>query len=177
MSEMSEFESRISAALERIGRAVAVVEERAVSDPQETGLLSEEMEAEIARLRDALADEEEHRLALEAELLQGGAPQDTDGPALQAENKMLRDQIGALDIEIQRLVAANEALRSNVASLRAAHAGGLSDARLVNASLEAELEALRAERSAERAELDAVLADLHRLTEADDVDTNTTEEM
>ena len=57
----------------------------------------------------------------------------------------------------------NEELRGSNGKLREANAQGLADADLVNTAMISELEALRAERAAHRAEIDEMLATLEPL--------------
>ena len=57
----------------------------------------------------------------------------------------------------------NAELRDSNGKLRAANAQGLADAGLVNGAMASELEGLRAEREAQRAEIDEVLATLEPL--------------
>jgi len=73
------------------------------------------------------------------------------------------DKIGEIEAKIanlQSLRAANAQLRESNAALRAAHAAGVSDPEAINASLQAELDALRAARDADRDEVAAVLAEI-----------------
>ncbi len=56
--------------------------------------------------------------------------------------------------------AVSEKLRQSNQSLREANASAVADPELVNASLQTEVEVLRAARSADRAEIDDILATL-----------------
>lgn len=82
-----------------------------------------------------------------------------------AELEDLRGRIDALEAGADKLREANRQLRSNNAALREAHSAGLPDADLINAGLQAELDALAAVRAADRAELDGVLAALRPMLE------------
>ncbi len=68
-----------------------------------------------------------------------------------------------LDGELQSLRKANEQLRDNNKALREANEAGVAEPHLINKSMLAELEGLRAARAADRAEADLVMADLERL--------------
>ena len=68
-----------------------------------------------------------------------------------------------IDADLQGLRETNEALRDVNAKLRAANANGLGDAKLIEDGAAAELEALKAARSADRAEIEAVLGALEPL--------------
>lgn len=82
-----------------------------------------------------------------------------------SEIEDLRNRIDALEAGADKLREANRQLRSNNAALREAHSAGLPDADLINAGLQAELDALVAVRAADRAELDGVLAALRPILE------------
>ena len=64
---------------------------------------------------------------------------------------------------MDQLRHANAQLRTNNSALRDAHASGVTDPEMINAGLSAELEALKATRAADRAEIDSVLAALKPL--------------
>jgi len=69
----------------------------------------------------------------------------------------------ALDGELQRLRRAAEDLRASNLQLREALAAGIAEPHLINKAMLAELETLRATRSVEIAQADAVLASLEPL--------------
>jgi cell division protein FtsB len=72
-------------------------------------------------------------------------------------------RIDALTRENQRLRAANAGLRESLALLEDQIAQGAVDPGSIDRALRAELEALRADRAAEVAELDGILAELKPL--------------
>lgn len=166
MSEISDFEARITAALERIGRAVAVAEERAeaateaASDAPAGGIASAEAEAEIARLHDALEEEKSANSQLEERVKAIHDRQESHVAALEDEVETLRRQLMDHDREMQKLRHVNTQLRDNNAALRAANAEGVGDAGLIDAGLHAEVEALRVARASDVTELDAILTEL-----------------
>ncbi|WP_417263630.1 hypothetical protein [Celeribacter sp.] len=166
MSEISDFEARITAALERIGRAVAVAEERAeaateaASDAPVGGIASEAAEAEIARLHDALEEEKTVNSQLEERVKVIHDRQESHVAALEVEVETLRRQLMDHDREMQKLRHVNTQLRDNNAALRAANAEGVGDAGLIDAGLHAEVEALRVARESDVTELDAILTEL-----------------
>lgn len=159
MSEISELEARIGAALERIGRAVAVVEDRADS-PAEGGIATEEMVAEIGRLNEALEHEREANQGFEARVKAIHERQEGHVAALEQEVAELRRQLSDHDHEMQRLRGVAERLRDNNAALREANAQGLGDAALIDAGLREEIEALKAARASEAAEVAAIVDEL-----------------
>jgi DNA repair exonuclease SbcCD ATPase subunit len=175
MSDIEELQGRIAGALDRIARGLDRQAERPAAtggEAAETPAAAQEEQtgpsaapetaagadpAEIARLRQALEDEQ---LAVEqwkernARLKQ---QRDKFKAEIEAEQGRGAQSVGKLDTELQALRAANQQLRENNARLREANAAGLADAELVNAGLQAELEALRAAYAADRAETEAVM--------------------
>ena len=70
-----------------------------------------------------------------------------------------------LDAQINRLRASNADLRDMTAQLRSAAADGAVNAELINRAALAEVEALAAQRSADAAEMDAIITELKPLIE------------
>jgi len=140
MSEIAELEGRITAALDRISVGLSRLAETG------DGGLAEELAAE----REANAQLEERVRAIKEK-------QETMVASLQQEVSMLRDSVGAIDSDLQRLRSVNAELRATNAALRTANAEGLADAGLVNEALAAEVEALRALEAGNRAEIDRAL--------------------
>ncbi|PZX14661.1 hypothetical protein [Celeribacter halophilus] len=175
MSEISDFEARITAALERIGRAVAVAEERAETIAAEAagGIASEELEAEIARLRDALDEEKAANSQLETRVKAIHERQETHVAALETEVETLRRQLADHDREMQKLRLVNTQLRENNTALREANAEGLGNADLIDSGMRAELEALKVTRAADVTELDAILTELRVVMARQQQDTET----
>ncbi len=79
---------------------------------------------------------------------------------LEARLASLSQQVDAQGIESQRLRMVNVQLREALRGLREALTDGIADAGQINRALQAEVEALRAARQGEAAELDALLAAL-----------------
>jgi hypothetical protein len=75
-------------------------------------------------------------------------------------------RITALDLEVQRLRTASDQLRQSNAALRAANEEGVGEPHLINASMMAELEALRAGRAVDVAEASSIISALMPLLEA-----------
>ena len=146
MSDISEFERRITAALDR---AQTVLEKLDTGEGGDTASLTAELEAE----RVANQQLEERVRAIKEK-------QETMVAGLEAEVIRLKDSVRARDKEMRRVQAVNAELRASNAALREANAQGLADAELVNEAMGSELDELRAQRVAERAEIDEVLATL-----------------
>ncbi|EEX15435.1 conserved hypothetical protein [Citreicella sp. SE45] len=126
-----------------------------------------EAAAEIARLRDALDEEkmansqlEERVKTLRSRLEEAqaapAAPMVSDA-ALMERVEAQRESMAALDAEMQRLKTANDMLRKTCEEMRGALQDNVGEPHLVNKAMLAELEALRAARAAEEAEIRAVL--------------------
>lgn len=159
MGDITEYESRITAALDRIAKGLDGLEV-----PQSGP--SEEAEAEITRLTQALEDERTVTAQLE-ERIKGIKDKLEDRVSgMEAALEEARASVTAVDTELQQLREVNEKLRESNVALRDANAEGLADAELINASLMAEVEALRAGREADAAEMGAVLTQLDAILEA-----------
>ncbi len=147
MDDISEFQRRIVAALDRAGQALDQL------GSGEGGGGSEELAAELEAERVANRQLEERVRAIKEK-------QETTVARLEDQVSDLRDALAARDAEVQRMRKVNDALRETNASLRDANAQGLAEPELVNAAMMSELDALRAQRTAERAEIEEILATL-----------------
>lgn len=165
MQDLQELERRISLALDRIARGVEALDGLTLlpqttdaPEPQAPAAdplalrLAEELQVE----RDANAQLQERLRVLHDRQAAGSAP-------LEARIEALTAQIDAQGIELGRMKSTNVQLRETIRALREASERGVSDPHLVNKSLQAELDALRAARAAEVAELDGILAELKPL--------------
>lgn len=156
MSQIEELQSRITAAMERIGTGVETLSERKARvepDPAVQEQLDEERVV-TAQLQERLARiKARHEEQLEQM-----------GKDLTAQT----DAMARLDMDLQRLRQANDKLRESNAALRAANAEGLADADLINSAMLAELDALRASQAADAAERIGVLSRLDALLAVDD---------
>lgn len=148
LEEIDAFQQRINAALDRLGHGLETLSSGAAPS------------SELDELRQALEDEKTANSQLE-ERLKAQAAKRT---ALEEEIEALREQnaesASRLDSELQSLRRANRQLRDNNTALREANTTGVGEPHLINKSMMAELEALRAERNADRAETSAILASL-----------------
>jgi len=145
MSDISELERRLAAALERIGQALD----------------------QGGSVQSALDDEKVANAALEERVRALKERQDTQVAKLTARAESHQEQLLKLDAELQQLRASNVQLREMNTKLRQAITDGLSS-ELYDAAVAAEVDALAAQRSADAAEVDAILAELKPLiAEAD----------
>lgn len=151
MAEIAELESRITAALDRImagvGAMSAVRAQPAQTgdDPQVAGLL-----AQLAEEKTVTAQLEERVRALKDR-------QDGQMANLKAREEQGRARLASVDRDIQKLRQANAELRANNVKLREALATGIAEPELINKAMAAELDALRALRAADAAEVDLVI--------------------
>lgn len=159
MSQIDELERRLTAALERIGSGVEAMRASASEAAPVVDA------GELADLKTALEDEKLANAQLEERLKSIHRKNDARIAALETDLSDRSAAMQALDGELQRLRAANAQLRENNAALRDANAEGVAEPHLINNSLRAELEALRATRAADIAEADAILGALGPIVE------------
>lgn len=126
-------------------------------------------EAEIARLNEAL-DEERFNVSQLHERLRAARQKEAvleqeAGAKAAFETEIARQShlLEQQSVEMGRLKAAVTALRNELRHLREASLQGSVDVDMINASMVAELEAMRAERAAEAVELRELLAALDPL--------------
>jgi len=150
MSQIEELQGRLAAALDRIGQGLDRGEDEGAG-AQELEALRRDLEDErIAneQLRERVKTLRKRRDKLEAEL--------EEARAVTAEAHA--ESMSALEGEFEGLRAANAKLRETNAKLREANAAGVGEPHLINNAMMAELEALRAAQSADRAEARADLS-------------------
>jgi chromosome segregation ATPase len=161
MSEIEQLESRIAAAMERIGSAVDRLAEAAAAPPPEPEIDPEELTA----LRTQLEEERTANAQLEARVQAIRDRQETRVAELHREVDEQKAALAQLDAEVQGMRRVARQLRENNAALRQANEQGVGDPDLIDAGMRAEVEALRAERATESAEVAAILAVLGPLAE------------
>ncbi|MDE0850360.1 hypothetical protein [Yoonia sp.] len=152
MSNVTELEQRISVAMDRIEKGLGDMAEQT---PAVDGAA---LEAQLEDERSANAQLEERVKALKER-------QDTKISELEARVSFQRDQMAALDTELQRLRASSADMREVNAQLRIAATDGVAEPELINRAMMAEVEALSAQRASESAEVDAILQELKPLIE------------
>lgn len=175
MDDIAELERRISAALARIGSSVETIvpggggvkgfENAPYSSPVAT-LADGVAEAEIARLNEALDEERMLSAQLNERLRTVRDKEAVERIALQAEVDRLLRLADVQGLEMQRLKQVVGALREQTRALTEAQAEGQIEPHLINKAMLTELEALRALRSADAAELDEIIAALDPLVAA-----------
>ncbi|WP_371038500.1 hypothetical protein [Rhodosalinus sp. FB01] len=161
MAELEDLERRIARAMDRIAGGVEALSARAAAPVPEPEPAADTEAPE--RLRAALEEERAVTAQLEERVRAIKERQETRVARLEAQVAEQATAMAALDEELQRLRRANQQLRDNNAALRQANEAGLAEPQLVNGAMVAELEALRALRASETAEMQAVLARLDPL--------------
>ncbi|MDP1667665.1 hypothetical protein [Phaeovulum sp.] len=157
MSDMTDHERRISAALARIGAGLERLGQRAAP--------ATAAEADDA-LREALETERAANAQLSERVRAIREKQETTLGALERKLAAAKTEIEQNLRDLVRMKRANADLAAANRALADAAEAGLADPQLVNRTMQAELAALRAERAAEVAELDDILAGLAPLVEA-----------
>jgi len=159
MSDIPELQRRITAALDRISQGL-------------DGMAKTGDAGEVESLRQQLEDEKLANAQLEERIKKLKASLSEAETARDAAQSDSSDKLKELDASLQSLRHANQQLRDNNAALREANAEGVGEAHLINKSMLAELEGLRATRAADKSEADAILSEmdaiLKRATEGGD---------
>lgn len=152
MSDTEAVQQRITKALDRVKQGL-----KSASTQTEANVEA------MTALQQDLANEKLAGEQLEARLKSVLEKQQSDSEATEVAQKERDEAVTKLDSELQSLRQANQTLRQNNQALRQANAAGLADPELINSGVQAELEALRADQAAGRAEADVVLAELGQL--------------
>ena len=166
MQDIIALEQRIAAALDRIGRKLdQPAPAQRVQPAAEPAAQVPGDAAAIAALRAQLEDERALTVRLQKQLRvskEREAKGDTQGKI-----DKLTQELDVQGLEMQRMRRVNTALLQQVEALREAQMNGVTEPQLINKALVVELDALRALRLTEMAEMDEILAALEpHLTEA-----------
>ncbi|MEP2029941.1 MAG: hypothetical protein ABJI96_14665 [Paracoccaceae bacterium] len=156
MSQIDELQSRITAAMDRIGQGLdglsnapnaeeMQAREAQAQQLEEEKLANAQLHERVNRLKQSLTDA---RINLSSHIEERNSS---------AEK---------LDTEIGRLRKANAQLRDSNQALREANEAGVAEPHLINKAMLAELEGMRAVRAAEAAETQAILGTLGPLIDA-----------
>ncbi|KQI73125.1 hypothetical protein AN191_04355 [Loktanella sp. 5RATIMAR09] len=150
MSDISILEGRITAALDRIRQGLDAAGGQNAADDVALQAALDQERAQNAELVERVRVLKER--------------QDTQVASLTLRAETQSKHLMKLDEELQQLRASNVQLRDMNAKLRAAVTTGLAP-ELHDAAVNAEIEALSAQRSADAAEIDAILDELKPLIE------------
>jgi hypothetical protein len=154
MQEITELEKRIAAALERIGKGM----DRLSTQSRSGAAVAGSAQPTDAALRGQLEEEKALTAQLQARL-RAAKEREAKGD-LQEKVDRLTQELDVQGLELQRMRRVNATLREQLEALRTAQSKGVSDPGLINKAMLAELEALRATRLSEIAEMDDILAAL-----------------
>lgn len=149
MSQIEELQGRLAAALERIAQGVDRYSEEGAVDPAQVEALQQELEDE--RIANAQLKERIKMLRKRLERVDA---------ELETARAAATEVVAKVDADLQGLREANAQLREINAKLREANEAGVGEPHLINKAMMAELEALRASRTAERSETEAIYAEL-----------------
>ena len=160
MTEITELERRISAALERIGKGLEALGSGEASAAE---AVAPETDGETAELREALEAERAANAQLTERVRAIKEKQETMVSTLEKKVAQLTEQLNNADVELQRQRRLNADLTDANRELSEAATKGVSEPDLINRSMLTELEALRAAREAEVIEMNEILSELKPL--------------
>lgn len=158
MSDIESLQGRITAALDRIGAGVAELS-KAAPAPETTDA------DDVDALKAQLDEERTANSQLEERVRVLKDRQDGNIAKLETRVEKQAAALANLDGELHRMRTSNADLRELNAQLRSAAADGASAPELINRATIAEVEALSAQRSADVAEMDAIISELKPLIE------------
>ena len=173
MSNISDLEQRLAAALRRIStateslpKAAAVRDELSSLDP--TNAISQSSDAiELTETKSNLTAattkiiEQDEKIVLLSQAL--ALAQENQILPITAEDTrgiLLADAVSALEVELSQLTQSNTQLRQANQGLRDANSKGLGDPGLINSGFQSEINSLNAERKADKAQLHVLLTAL-----------------
>ncbi len=159
MNEITDIRTRIEYALDRIGKGLDALQPIPVNPPDAID------PAVVRALQDQVAEEKTANAQLEERIRVLKSRQDSQLAALEAQIATQRSQLADLDRDLQRLRESNADLRDLAGQLRAKMADNVAEPELVNRAMMAEIEALRATRAADLAEVTAILNELKPVIE------------
>lgn len=149
---IEQLSSRILAAMDRVAQGIDSLGAGDTSD--------------VDALKQALEEEQQINANLTERVRVLGERQEQAIAALEAKASAATERVAALDVELQQLRQANASLADACVALREANTAGVGEPHLINKSMMAELEALRAMRSAEMAEAKEIISALTPLLTA-----------
>ena len=156
MSTVSDLENRLGHALDRIARSASALSASAPEDNTDIDALRSQLEAE--RTKNAQLSERVNAVRQR---------QESSFATLERRLARMTEQLDLQSLEMLRLKKANTKLIEANRKLREGVEAQVIEPSAINRSLVAELEALRAERAAEAAELEDALGELTPLVPAE----------
>ncbi|MFQ3183584.1 MAG: chromosome segregation ATPase [Octadecabacter sp.] len=171
MIELPQLETRITAALDRIKTGLGKLTTSAQAPEGDgNGTPTETLYAQMAELGTKLNEEQSVNAQLEERVKRLRERQDGKLAELESRVSTARTSATEMDRELQRLRQVNAELRDINVQLREAVSAAVSDPQLINNSMLVELEALRATRAADAAEMDSILLELMPIIRQEAVD-------
>ncbi|MEZ5770130.1 MAG: hypothetical protein R3D46_04020 [Defluviimonas denitrificans] len=162
MNDIAGLEQRINLALERIGAGLDALDAGAMAPVAATGGDSA-AEAHLAEVQEALEAERTTNAQLTERVRAIREKQETMVGALEKKVAYLTEQVDTLTQDLQLMKKVNDELADANHALSTAAAEGIADPELLNAAILTELQALRAARAADVAEMDDILSELKPL--------------
>jgi DNA repair exonuclease SbcCD ATPase subunit len=180
MSDISDLEQRLAAALRRIstateslpkavimgGASLSIDPTRAANQKSHDVALAE-VRSSLAAATSKLTVQEEKIEMLVQELENTRENQVSPVGAEDSQNNFLADAFSELEVELSQLTQSNTQLREANQNLRDSNAKGLGDAGLINSGLQSGIDSLSAERAADKAHLQVLIT---ALSEAASID-------
>ena len=178
MQDITALEQRIAAALDRIGRHVDQLGAKPAPAPAPAPVVAAAPAAPLAAADSdavaalqALLEEERSLTSRLQKQLRVSKEREAKGDMQDKLDRVTR-QLDAKGLEVQRMRRATILLTQQLEMLRATQIEGVVNAQQINRSMMTELDALRALRLTEMAEMDEILAALEpHLTEAENAGT------
>lgn len=158
MTDIKQIETRLSRALDRISKAAGKL-----SAPEAAAPVPPAEEADTARLRAELEGERAKTAQLTERVNAVRQRQDSSMASMEGRLARMTEQLDLQSLEMLRLKKANSKLIEANRQLREGGEAHVIEPSAINRSLVAELEALRAERASELAEMEDVLGELKPL--------------
>ena len=180
MSDISDLEQRLAAALRRIstateslpkavimgGSSLSIDPTRAANQKSHAVALAE-VRSSLAAATSKLTVQEEKIEMLVQELENTRENQVSPVGAENSQNNFLADAFSELEVKLSQLTQSNTQLREANQNLRDSNAKGLGDAGLINSGLQSGIDSLSAERAADKAHLQVLIT---ALSEAASID-------
>jgi len=156
MSNIAEFERRITAALERIGSGL----DSLAQNPVQTSAEPQVDNDELARLNEALEAEKMANAQLQERVNAIKDKQESSVQDMQNKIEELAAKLKDQETEVQKLKQVNSQLHQSNEELSKANEKSAADAQLINKEMQTELENLHATRKSDLAELETIMAEL-----------------
>lgn len=163
MSDLVEYERRITAALQRVETGFALLVERHMQTGMPAAAAVPPEGPDATALREELEAERTANAQLTERVRAIKEKQETVIAGLERTVARLTEQLDSQGRETQRLKRINAQLTESNKSLSEAAEQGVTEPHLLNRAMMTELEALRAQRAADVAEMDEILSELKPL--------------